>query len=105
MIIYRNAYFLYIMYTIRTYRRDRHYMFLLKWFEKMGEHGLYYMNQAGRMGIFLFNVVLSVFRPPYYKIFNITKQIYVTLAHSRYLSLSSPVPLPAWCSGFRDIQR
>ena len=60
-------------------------MFLLKWVEKLGEHALYYMNQAGRMGIFLFNVVLSVFRPPYYKIFSITKQIYVIGALSIFV--------------------
>jgi phospholipid/cholesterol/gamma-HCH transport system permease protein len=62
-------------------------MFLLKLFETLGDHALYYFNQAGRMGIFLFNVVLSVFRPPYYKIFNITKQVYVIGALSIFVIL------------------
>jgi phospholipid/cholesterol/gamma-HCH transport system permease protein len=52
-------------------------MIVLKLLEKFGDLGLYYVNQAGRMGIFLFHVVISIFKLPYYKISNITKQIYV----------------------------
>jgi phospholipid/cholesterol/gamma-HCH transport system permease protein len=52
-------------------------MYILKIFEKVGDISLYYINQAGRMGIFLFHVIVSIFKPPYYKIFNIIKQIYI----------------------------
>lgn len=44
--------------------------------EKLGATSLYYVNQAGRMGIFLFFSLLSIFKPPY-KISPIIKQIYI----------------------------
>lgn len=49
---------------------------MLRFFEKLGSLSLYYINQAGRMGIFLFSSLLSVFKPPY-KISPIIKQIYI----------------------------
>lgn len=49
---------------------------MLKLFEKIGDHTLYYVNDAGRMGIFLFQSLLSIFKPPY-KIYSIIKQTYV----------------------------
>jgi phospholipid/cholesterol/gamma-HCH transport system permease protein len=49
---------------------------MLKIFEKIGSNGLYYVNDAGRMGIFLFQSFLSIFKPPY-KIYSIMKQIYM----------------------------
>ncbi|RJQ13344.1 MAG: ABC transporter permease [Nitrospiraceae bacterium] len=49
---------------------------MLGLFEKLGDNALYYVNQAGRMGIFLFYSVVSVFRPPY-KIFPTVRQIYI----------------------------
>jgi phospholipid/cholesterol/gamma-HCH transport system permease protein len=52
-------------------------MNLFSFIEKIGELAMYYLNQAGRMGIFLFNVMISIVRLPYYKISHITKQIYV----------------------------
>src|SRR4030042_1292742 len=50
---------------------------ILRFFEKFGDISLYYVNQAGRMGIFLFVVIVNIFKLPYYKISNITKQIYI----------------------------
>jgi len=50
---------------------------ILKFFEKLGDISIYYVNQAGRMGIFLFLVIVNIAKSPYYKIFNITKQIYI----------------------------
>lgn len=44
--------------------------------EKLGDSGLYYINQAGRMGTFLFLSLLSIFKPPY-KISAIIKQTYI----------------------------
>jgi len=45
-------------------------------FEKLGDLSLYYVNQAGRMGIFLFFSLLSIFKPPY-KISPVLKQTYI----------------------------
>lgn len=44
--------------------------------EKLGSNTLYYISQAGRMGIFLFWSLLSIVKPPY-KIPPVIKQIYV----------------------------
>jgi phospholipid/cholesterol/gamma-HCH transport system permease protein len=52
-------------------------MILLKLMEKLGDLALYYINEVGRMGIFLFWVIVNVFKLPYYKISYITKQIYI----------------------------
>ncbi len=54
--------------------------------EKTGEITLYYVKQAGRMGIFLFLSLLSIFKPPY-KISPIVKQVYVIGALSIFLIL------------------
>lgn len=50
---------------------------MLRLLEKIGDHFLYYVNQVGRMGIFLFYTIYNIFKPPYYKISHITKQIYI----------------------------
>jgi phospholipid/cholesterol/gamma-HCH transport system permease protein len=50
---------------------------MTNFFQKIGDSTIYYVNQAGRMGIFLILVIISIFKLPYYKISNITKQIYV----------------------------
>jgi phospholipid/cholesterol/gamma-HCH transport system permease protein len=49
---------------------------MLKYFEKIGSVALHYVNEAGRMGIFLFHSLLSIVKPPY-KIYPIIKQIYI----------------------------
>lgn len=49
---------------------------MLTLLEKLGDNTLYQINQAGRMGIFLFNSILSIVKPPY-KIYSAIKQIYV----------------------------
>ena len=60
-------------------------MALLKLFEKLGDLAIYYVNQAGRMGIFLFNVIINILKLPYYKVSHITKQIYVIGALSIFV--------------------
>ncbi len=55
-------------------------------FEKIGAHVLYYVNQTGRMGIFLFYSLLSIVKPPY-KIFPIIKQTYIIGALSIFVIL------------------
>ena len=47
---------------------------MLKIFEKIGEEFLYYLEMFGRMGVFLFNSLVSVVKPPY-KISPIVEQI------------------------------
>jgi phospholipid/cholesterol/gamma-HCH transport system permease protein len=49
---------------------------MFRLFEKLGDIFLYYVNQAGRMGIFLFSSLLSIFKLPY-KISPVIKQIYI----------------------------
>lgn len=48
---------------------------LAKSLERIGAEGLYYLEQVGRMGIFLFACLLNVVRPPY-KLFPIVRQIH-----------------------------
>lgn len=43
--------------------------------ERIGTDSLYYLQQAGRMGIFLFACLLNAIRPPY-KLFPIVRQIH-----------------------------
>lgn len=45
-------------------------------FERLGAHALYYIDQAGRMGIFLLLSVVSIAKPPY-KVYPVIKQIYI----------------------------
>jgi phospholipid/cholesterol/gamma-HCH transport system permease protein len=49
---------------------------MLNYFEKIGAGALHYVNEAGRMGIFLFYSILSIVKPPY-KIFPVIKQTYI----------------------------
>ncbi len=48
----------------------------MKFLEKLGDLFLYYVNQAGRMGIFLFLSLVSIFKPPY-KLYPVLKQLYL----------------------------
>jgi len=50
---------------------------VMKLLENLGELSLYYINQIGRMGIFLVLVCINIVKPPYYKISYVTKQIYL----------------------------
>ncbi len=50
---------------------------MLNFLEKLGELCLFYLNQAGRLGIFLFSSILNIVRPPYSKISQIIKDIYI----------------------------
>jgi phospholipid/cholesterol/gamma-HCH transport system permease protein len=49
---------------------------MLRLFEKIGDNFIYYLNQAGRMGIFLFHSLVSIFKPPY-KVSQVIKQTYI----------------------------
>jgi phospholipid/cholesterol/gamma-HCH transport system permease protein len=46
-------------------------------FERLGDSFLYYVNTAGRMGIFLLTSLLSIIKPPRFKISSVIKQIYI----------------------------
>jgi phospholipid/cholesterol/gamma-HCH transport system permease protein len=50
---------------------------MLRLFEKLGDVSLYHINHTGKMGIFLFFSLLNIFKPPYYKISQVLKQIYI----------------------------
>ncbi len=43
--------------------------------ERIGSDAIYYLQQAGRMGIFLFTCLLTAVRPPY-KVFPVVRQIH-----------------------------
>jgi phospholipid/cholesterol/gamma-HCH transport system permease protein len=49
---------------------------MMKIFERLGELTIYYINQAGRMVIFLFFSLISIFKPPF-KTSQVVKQIYI----------------------------
>jgi phospholipid/cholesterol/gamma-HCH transport system permease protein len=50
---------------------------MLNFVDKLGAYVLYYLNEAGRMGIFLFFSLFNIIKPPYNKIASVLKQIYV----------------------------
>ena len=54
--------------------------------ERIGTDSLYYLQQAGRMGIFLFACLLNVFRPPY-KLFPTVRQIHFIVYRSIFVIL------------------
>jgi phospholipid/cholesterol/gamma-HCH transport system permease protein len=66
----------------------------LRWFlksigqgcEQLGAGVLYYLEQAGRMGIFLFACLVSIFRPPF-KVFPTVRQIHFIGAKSIFVIL------------------
>jgi len=71
-------FYLYFIVLISKLKSYSYYcMILLKFLNTLGELVLYYLDQIGRMGIFLFNVFVNIFKLPYYKVSNITKQIYI----------------------------
>jgi phospholipid/cholesterol/gamma-HCH transport system permease protein len=49
---------------------------MLSFFGKIGATALNFIDQIGRMGIFLFHSLISIVKPPY-KLFPIIKQIYI----------------------------
>jgi len=59
---------------------------MLKIFETLGNHTLYYLNQAGRMGIFLGGSVIAFFMPPY-KIWPMVRQLQFIGARSMFVIL------------------
>jgi phospholipid/cholesterol/gamma-HCH transport system permease protein len=59
---------------------------MLKFFEKIGDDFLYYLEQAGRMGVFLFYCLLSAIKPPY-KITPVVRQIHFIGARSIFVIL------------------
>ncbi len=58
---------------------------MMTFFEHLGGLALYYINQIGRMGIFLVMVCVSIVKPPYYRISYVTKQIYLIGALSIFV--------------------
>jgi phospholipid/cholesterol/gamma-HCH transport system permease protein len=63
---------------------------MIKFFERLGSNALYQLDQAGRMGIFLFYSLLSILKPPY-KISPVLKQIYVIGSKSVFVILFTGV--------------
>lgn len=59
---------------------------MLKFFEKIGDECLYFLEQTGRQGLFLFWTILSIIKPPY-KIFPIIRQIHFIGARSVFVIL------------------
>lgn len=59
---------------------------MLKLFEMLGDNFLYYLNQVGRMGIFLFACLASTLKPPY-KIFPVVRQIHFIGSRSVFVIL------------------
>lgn len=59
---------------------------MLNLFERLGSNALYQLNEVGRMGIFLFASVISIFKPPY-KLYPVLKQIYVIGSKSVFVIL------------------
>ncbi len=55
-------------------------------FETLGDRFLYYLNHAGRMGIFLGACLLSLVRPPY-KLYPVVRQIHFIGARSLFVIL------------------
>jgi phospholipid/cholesterol/gamma-HCH transport system permease protein len=49
---------------------------MLKFFERIGDLTIDYLNEIGRMGIFLFQSLRGIFMPPF-KIFYVLKQTYI----------------------------
>ena len=47
---------------------------MVRFFETLGDYSLYYLEQAGRMGLFLMACLWRIFTPPY-KIFPVVSQI------------------------------
>lgn len=59
---------------------------MLKFFTKVGEDTLYYLEQAGRMGLFLGACLLNIVKPPY-KLFPIVRQVHFIGARSVFVIL------------------
>lgn len=57
---------------------------MFRYFEKLGDYGLYYHEQAGRMGIFLFACLWRMITPPY-KVFPAVRQIHFIGARSIFV--------------------
>lgn len=58
---------------------------LVRGLERFGHHGLYYVAQAGRMGIFLFSCLAQMLRPP--KLTRVVSQIHFIGARSFFVIL------------------
>ena len=57
---------------------------MLRFFEKIGDDFLYYLEQAGRMGVFLFCCLLNAIKPPY-KIGPVVRQVHFIGARSIFV--------------------
>jgi len=61
-------------------------MTMRRWIEKLGDHGVYFFDHTGRMGVFLYTCLITIFRPPY-QLFPIIKQIHFIGARSVFVIL------------------
>jgi phospholipid/cholesterol/gamma-HCH transport system permease protein len=59
---------------------------MLKYFSRVGEETLCYLEQAGRMGLFLGACLLNIVKPPY-KLFPIVRQVHFIGARSVFVIL------------------
>ncbi|MEW6586686.1 MAG: MlaE family lipid ABC transporter permease subunit [Nitrospirota bacterium] len=50
---------------------------MITFLNRLGEFAIDYINQAGRMGMFLVLVIYNIFKFPYYKVMHVIKQIYI----------------------------
>ncbi|HFD92264.1 MAG TPA: ABC transporter permease [Gammaproteobacteria bacterium] len=55
-----------------------------KYIERLGDSGLYYIEQIGRMGIFLGVCFINILKPPY-KVYPIIKQVHFIGARSMFV--------------------
>jgi phospholipid/cholesterol/gamma-HCH transport system permease protein len=59
---------------------------MLNMFERLGDSAIYYLNQAGRMGLFLVFSLVSIVKPPY-KIAPVVRQVHFIGAKSTFVIL------------------
>ena len=60
--------------------------FILGLFEKVGEEALFLIDQVGRMGVFLFNCIVNMLKPPY-KFYPVVRQIQFIGSKSTFVIL------------------
>lgn len=72
--------------TMTTRVTDASRYSIIRYIETIGANTLYYLGQGGRMGVFLFNSLVSIASPPY-KLFPIIKQILFIGARSSMVVL------------------
>lgn len=74
--------------------------------DRLGDRGLYILEQTGLIGIFLFTCLLKVFQPPY-KLFPIAKQIHFIGARSLFVIVvaAASTGMVLGLQGYNTLQR